>query len=370
MRKGIFAMEEMAEDTPVVQGDMESKVGDMSDSLADIDTRSEEVNEADAILTTVDAMAEQVEASPEGISEETAKVLNTAVEHFCNRLSYKKKVVPAMEGFSADSRKRTTEMALENMKELSTRLEKNIQIAQEGIVDSLRKSIEMMFTTAESVIKKLAAVSAEFDKNGAKEGTIENPAWGKYLFGGSDTYTGADAVAALAKINKVLKDDSAVASVKTLTEAVKNLTKEVRGNWFVSNEEDIARIEALAKAISSMREGLMELVGENTNTTATVFSPISAAEKKKLVASIEDILINNNLQKELDAFSNEKGVFIKWAAYQRNFRLKMDWAEDVKKAKSATAAATEIVKNLSAAISSRIKVCSAAVSYIEASTAK
>jgi hypothetical protein len=411
MRKGIMALEELSpvdEPTLPVEGEIETAIAEGDVVQSEVETKAEQIDEATDIQEAIVGLADQaeesiapaVEAPPEGVkdkrteeekaegegmSEETAAALEVAVEHFCKRLTYRKKVMPAMEGFAdAATRKEKTKVALENLKELNVRLDKNIAVAQEGLVETITKSFEMAFATESKVLAKLNAVSGKYDAGTVKTENIKNPAWGKYLRGGSEKFTAGDAVRDLTAIEKLVTDRALAADISKLSESMIALTKEVRGNWFVSNKNDIERIESIHKDIIATRSAMTKELSLAEQSKATEFVPVAASGKAKLVKLAQSILGDQSLKKELDKFSGKSGALTLWSIWQSSFRLKgvigavkglpgaaiVDTrllAEDIVEARKAGNEAREIVKSISSIVADRVKICAAVVSYIEAS---
>lgn len=269
MRKGIMAMEEMGTEI-ISESEIDQEAAGVSQDVSEIENSSAQIDEAREIKETVDTMAEKVEASPEGITEETADVLNTAVEHFCNRLGYKKKVVPAMEGFSVSSRKQATAVALENMHQLSARVGAQIKIAQEGLFARIRNAVERTFTSD----KKIAESLTKMANATAKEITeIKDPAWGRvFARGGKTEIASADVVAYLSSLDKAISGKS-IALIEKATALVSKGTALLKKSDFQVADGVLAEFEKLASEASKLSEAFSKAVGEqgkelNVNMTS------------------------------------------------------------------------------------------------------
>ena len=359
------------EAVPGAADGVEDDIVQIDDADTALDQTVEQSEEAADIGVSVDALAGKLEekvSSGVGATADEAEMLDIAVEHFCKRLGYKKKVIPAMEGFSTTSRSLTqTKVALENLNELSRRLNTQLAVAQEGIFDSIAKSISMIFETEDKVLAKLATASAAYDAKTPKTEPIKNPAWGKYLKSSSSTYNCAAALALLSKIQKIASSDAVKTHINELSTCLAALTKEVRGNWFTSNKADIERIETIQNKVSQEIGPLSEMVGSSEKGKAGEFEPISPADKDKMVSAIKDLLNDNSLNAVLKKCFSTSGTFTKWSQVNHNFRALGVFAEDLRKANHAAENVNVILKSVKDLISDKVKICSALVSYIEAS---
>ncbi len=400
MRKGIMGFEDFEEPVEVVvEGEADLAVAEGETLTSELANDSDQLAETESIADSVDTLTDQVEAKVEdgeGISEDTAAALEVAVEHFKLRLGYAKKIVPAMEGFKdSATRLDKTKVTLENLKELQAGLNKNLAVAQEGFFDKISDAITFAFDTEVKVIAKVKAASSVYDAKGPSEKTIESPKWGRHLFGGHGAeYTGKDAEAALSTIEKMINDTKLKQNIAALAKCLEKLTEEVRGNWFLSNKNDIERIEAVHAEVTKLRDDIIHLTGGAKSSTATKYVPLNTADKKKITTSIISVLTDTELKKEINNFTSKSGSLANWSAWNANLRLKSMiggvaasatgiggvaklamgmatglMAEDISKARKANKEAWEIVKAIKEILDTRIKFGTGIASYIEASAA-
>ena len=117
-------------------GETESEVEDYSEG---IDTSIDAAGELDEVH---DQLAETVE-SGEGVSEETAKMAEIAVEAICAKVGIsarQARVVPAMESFgSTNSRLTATKLAMEGIKEQTVRIWKAVKEAAIYVWNMVKK---------------------------------------------------------------------------------------------------------------------------------------------------------------------------------------------------------------------------------------
>ena len=279
-----------------------------------------------------------------------------------------------MEGFKdSASRLEKSKVTLENLKELQLGLNKNLVIAQEGFIDKIADAITFAFDTEVKVLNKVKAASATYDSKGPSDKNIDSPKWGRHLFGGhGSVYAGKDAEAALTSIEKVVSDTKLKQDVIALGKCLEALTKEVRGNWFVSNEADIKRITNIHKEILETRDTILQLTGKAKETKAVTFVPLSIIDKKKITNSIIAILSETELKKEISKFTSKSGSLYLWTMWQRQFRLKPIihmTAEDISKANMAAKDARETIKAIKDILDIRVKFGTGIAGYIEASAA-
>jgi hypothetical protein len=240
------------------------------------------------------------------------------------------------------------------------------------------------------VLNRLGEASRKYDSGELLSGSIKAPAWSKYLSAKGGELTAGDGLSELNALASNLKGDAVKSQVKELGESLRALTKEVRGNWFVSNKNDIDRIDKIAEKITKMGEGVEK--ASAVSKGASHFEPMSASDKKKLVPLIEQTLADKSLQDEIDKFFSANGSFNLWTLWNTQLRLKgiaagavagtvtggavtlaiktagsLFLAEDLKKVTAAQKQVLSIFKTLTDAFKNRIKVCSALVSYMEAS---
>lgn len=389
-RKGIMALEgleaelsiEDGIDTEVVEGE----VAELDVLDGEIEETCDQHDEAVAIGDTVDTLADTVEeriTSGEGVSEGEAELLEIATEHFSRRLGYAKKIMPALEGFATPEGALTqSKVALENLQKLSNGLHHRLAISQEGIFESMAKSVTMVFETEEKVMTNLRKVSLAYDGKTVKEGQLEDPAWGKYLKTDKAVYSGADGVATLANIEKLASNNEVKDKINELSKCLQGLTKEVKGNWFASNKADIERIVEIQNKATQELDGLTEAISFSTKNKTTQFTPVQPAEKAKLVQAITKMMADKSLTAELKNCFSKSSSLGGWMLWNTQFRLKgmagglvgpagqiiggMQ-AEDIKKANATNAQVMKVVKAVKEIISAKVKICSALVSYIEAS---
>jgi hypothetical protein len=289
---------------------------------ADADFVSDQIEEAEEVHASMGETAEILESygdeeAPEGV----VKVASVAVEHLCNQVSYRRsKMIASMESFGKE--KGSTKQLASELRVAQEMIEKGIQIGQEGLLETITKSFEMAFTTDEKVLQKLRSANAGYEQGTLKETDIESPPWCRFIPSGSETFTPADAVKLAGILSKLSSDDKLVRLINDLATCTKKLTEEVRGNWFVSNKNDIARIEKIGDDVKQIREEIGE--GENISSSykAKTFKPLDSASQKQLSAELIKVLKDDKVTASLKKQGSASVAFGLWTLWQYNFRLK------------------------------------------------
>ena len=410
MRKGIFALEALDESveaerkaaeeraTPeaLASAEADVAVAEGDEAVAEVEEVGEQVEEAEEVRDTVDGLADRVEASttaevdaegkaiPEedrGISDETAETLEIAVEHFRNRLGFKKKVMPALEGFKvAGKRKQVSMEALANLRDLSARTDAMISIAQEGIIDTIGKHIVDSFNTDKGLVKKLKAAVAAYQSKGGKEGTIAGSLALRRIFsaGGRTEVTGKEAISDL-KEYLSLKSELEK-GFDRLAEISRELNANVKESTFVAKDDFVTKIEALKREAETITAKIsaIEKQADNGGQGKATYAALSASEVSELSKLAEELLENKENEfgqifgghtgKAQDVLSHSQfkgGIRLLW---ESNFRLLGIFAADTRK---VAAARSDIQKSVRTFMRAYIHLTAAghsAIAYIAAST--
>lgn len=413
MKKGILSMEEFgAGDSNLIKEDHDAA---FSNEMAPVELahnqvqqQEDVVSEAQGISSTLNAVRTEVSDSLEtgGLDDKNARLIEVAVEHFCHRLSYAKTVVPAMEGFKGTAtRLEQSRATLKNLDEMAVKLEKGVIVAQEGLIDSIGASISVAFETQEKIKARLLTASADYDQKGPKEAMINEPGWGKYFSVHGTMIEPSAAVAYIKEINQATHSANLQNTVKTLGDCFERMTSVVKDVWFVSNKHDIDTIDKIA---ADMEEAIGAFDNDFKATEAVHyknFKPLDTASKKKLVDEVQKLLENSDFDKVAQELKKQKDRMNRWVLFNHmlrfksmlagtltsvalaaiagglgfaftpfmatinNFMGRYTWgAEDLLKANKAKVNSLKAINTISDLAKSRLAVCSAAASYIQAST--
>lgn len=202
--RGILALEgDAPNNEPVSEERIDAEAGEQQAELtsigSEVDQAAESAGMGEAIDTMSDTVAKSVDAGT-GLGDETAQVVEAALEHFCTRLGVGRKMIPAMESFEHD-RLGQSKIALENLRDLSTRISKNLAVAQEGILDRIGNAFSRAFTSLEQIrtaVRKLKADQL------IEERDLGTPAWGRVFGGitGKSSITGSDIAKVMTDVEK------------------------------------------------------------------------------------------------------------------------------------------------------------------------
>lgn len=232
MRKGILALEELNDDTPVdtpveeVAAFVDAPENDLAEADAaavEVAAKVEQADQASDTAETLETVAERAEATlPEGGMDESAvAALDVAVERLCVSVGFSKrraKVFPAIENFAAagDARLKNTKLAIESIKERAAEIWKAIVSAIKSAIDYVKKFFTSLFNAtkgleqrADDLVKKAEGIK------GSQAGTIKSNA---LLVADGKALDGAGVVAAYEK-----HANSPIGKANRLSQAVEAL---------------------------------------------------------------------------------------------------------------------------------------------------
>ena len=373
MRKGIMSLEDLDQPVEVLgENELELANAETETEASELANETDQVAETESIADSVNMLTEQVEAKVEdgeGISEETARTLEVAVEHFKTRLGYSKKMIPAMEGFKAEtSRLHATKVTLENLKVLQAGLNKQLVISQEGLGARFVNAVKRAFTNNDKIRSSLAKLK---DKKAIETKTFEDPAWGRvFALSGKKELSGSDIAKHLSAISKFRP--TLVPMIKELTEIVRKAANEVDKSLFIAKDEATAELNKLSEqsvaikakyekefTINFNKEGVVNIKSatdaEIKNISSTVLDLINDSEYIKAVGDLDEALDKATIK----LWSNTQyRVASQFAADIRAFHRLM---EDSVRSMYSTIAYTSNID---------WKACYSAYKYLEASAVK
>jgi hypothetical protein len=370
MRKGILALEGLEEEIAVApETEIRADLAEAEMVGAEAEMQSDQIAEATEISGSLDQLGDQLQISVqtgEGASEETLKSMEVAVEHFCKRLGYGKKVMPSLEGFVCkETQLAKTQLALENIAALNKQLGQSIQVSQEGFMDTIKHRVSRLFATQDKMAKRLESVSTGFDAKTAVEKEMVNPPWGKLLSDGKSHVNGADAVKTLAEHAKNFTSTKLIDGLHKINESLDKAITAMGKSTFIADDKMVARINAELAVIIQITEKITEEDSAKGKAQNATFTPLTAADKNKLVSLLSTLLVNKKMSEAIDDV--EKTMFSFARSSAPNLRLAGWEASDVK----ATQACMEMGwKSLNAGcdiVNHNVVLCHAVMAYIEAS---
>lgn len=371
----------------------------LNNETEQLQSENEELLEVNDIQESVTDISEQLENSikedGEGISPETAAIVEIATEHFSKRLGISKKLIPAKEGFTdIASRKQTTLKALENLKLLQTNIDKGLSVAEEGFVENIKTSVEMAFTTEEKIQRRILELKQLYKNNKPKNTEFVNGSWIKYLPSTSKDFSGKEAIKILQDTLKATKSVDFATSLKSLISGLTKLTTEVRGNWFVSNKNDIKRIKDIGTKLDVEVDKIKNdnAILAKANNKSVVCTPATEAEALKIISLIDELINSVSLEPLIKELASKSGSLKLWSYIQNIFRLKSNAVsmiapvkgvipiinsfsnelsffdklspEDLVEAKKAALSSRNILVHMKTISTDRLKMCNALLSYL------
>lgn len=314
-----MALEEMENEnavpaTPEVveaaQAQIETEVAQNECETAEIECEVAEVQEAAEIGEAVADMAEGVRedlAAGKPMTEQTASVVETAMEHFRARLGYKKAVMPAMEEFEGeDVAKATagTEEALKNMDELGERLDATLEVAQEGLVSRVKNAWDRMTTSNEKIAKEVKVLASA---KMAEEHDIKDPAYGRvFARAGKTEITGNDVAEYLKALAEGRKKMTPI--LKELVTVFDKASSALSKGRFLADDEGTKELYALIEKARAIEEEHDKHFSQDKGTEKSVnMKSASAADAKKIAKLVEDMADDAEYDKVVEKFEDALG---------------------------------------------------------------
>lgn len=353
MKKAIMALEELNDDVtppveePVEVASDEAVEADAEAGLregAEIDADVDQVEEAEGIDAVLDTYEDTLEA-PEALPEQTVDAVEVAVEHFCTRLGYAKKVVPAFEGFAGSPLDRQKE-ALANIQALRTQLHRNITIAQEGLMARLGNALQRAFTSMDSLDKKLGAVMGEIKSKGTKETGFEDAAWGRiFAASGKHQVGAADVERVLSHYTQEYRS-KIISALKEGAELCDSMESALQKSWLVAKDTEVSKIKAMREQAAGLADKLGDYKHAGSRKAEVNMSALSANDAQKLGAAAQHVLQDKELRDAAATFKKRYEHLVDRFFKEANLRLVGDHASDVKAVRSVFDSGMGFVTNM------------------------
>lgn len=384
-RKGIMSLEGL-EETAVVEKTtghdpealVENELIESQEISKEVTEQTDAISEAEETAEALDGISENMVASVDGgndgISEPVAQALCAAVEHFQTRLGYQGKArFPAMESFSNKaSRVAATKLVIEQNKLLTANIQTALDVAQEGLVDTIVNQFSLTFATEDKLVKRLTYVSSDYDKGTVKTENITAPAWGKALAGdGGGVVTGSAVVSAVAAVRAKFGGGKIADIITETIKSIDEVTAQVRKSTFIADNEAVKAIEAQLGQITKLHVAMMDEVGaESSNAKKPDFAPLEAADKKKLVHELEQTLNDRKVNDAFALLKKSKNSLDIRQALNATTRLVGVHAKDMRQANEAIGVARKIIGLANQLLKLNVSVSHSAISYMAASVGK
>lgn len=279
---------------------------EITNEVTEIGTDFDQINEADGINQAVDSfkdtMQEKVD-SGEGMSQTEIQVVQTALEHFYKRLGYKpnkNKTILALEHFNdKESQLKNTKLAIEELNDFSNKLANAISITQESLIDKIASRTKSSSVQLEAILVSLSIASKDYDKLGKTPSVITGGTWSK-VFGSfkSEPVKGKDVLDRLKSIDDIFSKANPSKIIQELCNAADDIARELtKEKGQVSNYSDLEnKLTSFRKSVNDIKN----IVKDNTRNSISndEYEPLEANEKNTIVGIVKSI------SAELSAFSD------------------------------------------------------------------
>lgn len=242
---------------PLSEAQVDDAHAELMSDIAETGERVDQVGESTGISDTIDSIADSVEKTiDEGpaLTDAGLEIVNASMEHFYVRLGVTKDAVPALESFDT-TRPASVKVAVEQMRRLSNRARRQINVAQEGIVERIGNALARAFSNESQMVK--AAVQLKPDQLG-EERSLGLPAWGRvFALSGKNPVNGA-AVASLVTQFATHAGEQDSELIKALNEAAASagkILKEFERSNFIANDDAVSEINRIGeKTVAELRK--------------------------------------------------------------------------------------------------------------------
>ena len=189
MARGLFAVLESELETEVVAAPEVERVEELEDQVSqaatdelggESDVMAETIDDAVTAIEELSEVGEILEGSVEegsGLTEEAAEIAEVAVESICSRLGYTaaKRVIPAMESFGAtSSRLDATKFALENVRELASRVWEAIKKFFTNLWDHIKAFWAQLISTVERYRQRSVKFGQKLEELKKNDATVKD----------------------------------------------------------------------------------------------------------------------------------------------------------------------------------------------------
>lgn len=307
--------------------------------------------------------------SNKAVSNDAVKISQEMIGYFALRTGLKHTGINAALESYDNSKSGNKDKVIKELKLASENYQKQIAIAQEGIIDRIKYKFSLVFSNSDKLKKELAEASGRYDEKGPKEETIENPAFARIFYiPGRSVVTGSEVIALASKVAKGIGNRNLITTIEKITRIVNGLTLAVSKGGLFSDKESIREIEDLYKELEEINSNVHSEFNFEINKKNISVTPAKPEEKQQLEKLVVDLLdtgdfesVESGLYRAVDAFSN---------AYlsAKDRRLFDNYAADLNMASEVENLAHDTYGILSKLVSYGFDVAHASVRYIKAST--
>ena len=275
---------------------VENDIVALEEAVGGVVELTEQIEEAQAVIETVEGINAQLELAAdeetgEGVAPASAETIRIAVEHMKTRVGYAGKAVfPAMENFGGKLTKRQgAKLALEHNQQFLKELRIGVRFAQEGLEEKIAETWDLFWSADTKLGERLGEVSKAYDAATVVEGGLIAKAWSKALnVEGKEALTSADVLEAVLKLEKGFDPAKIAASLQELNDAVEALA--AAGEDEAAVTEAGTKVKAALEALQAQASALEADFPEAKRDEEVQVEPAAAADKEKIVASLEKLL--------------------------------------------------------------------------------
>lgn len=356
-------------------------------------SQSDVVNQAIDDHEQLGRLAEIVDNSGQGVDENTAEVVELAVESIRIRCGFKKPFKVSTESFSKSSTRTQASTALvQDIQSIQERLGKNIAVAQEGMIDDIKFRLSNMFTSTKGLRKRLVEAGTRYDNKGAKDTHVQIKCggWGSRLNrDGKNVLDGGIAIKYMTEAEKIITNSKFIEFVTTSTKWMEQVEESVRDCWFFSSQK---ATDDILDVVDEADKYIEKLKSETTTihrfkNNEAYAKALGKSEKEKLQMLAEECLSNNSLSKAIDRYCEASSNTQLWMIINSVFFRAGGFAgaamtmvpiaghvagsmvhSDMRAAYKALRRIYDLVNEIYNVIVLRDHICLAVVKYIEEST--
>lgn len=298
MKQSIISIALESQETDLVDAVSESDIdlanAEMSSEAAKIDADKDSIEEAQSIGDSVDKLTEIAEKSDE-VSPDTAEVITTAMEHYCARLGYPVSRI----GLESLSDKDKHKQVIAELKQMRSKLDKGVRIAQEGLISRIHNAFERATTSSGDLLKKMPEALRKLQEKGPNEIVITDPAWGRIFYdaGKSIDYHGVK------KIADNIQNLSAeyVSVARKQLEILKEVTKHMASIKGEPTDDQLAAMWRLEEKSDALEGHLQKMFEGKFKEGSVQIKSLSIQEAKNLAAQLVALVKDKGLEDIFDA---------------------------------------------------------------------
>ena len=336
---------------------------------AQIDLEQQVVQETQDSADNIRQMADTIEQMPQ-VHEGVVQIAKEQMSYFVKRTGIE------MIGFSAavesfSPKNNSKDSIVKELKIAAEKLDHSVVIAQEGIIDRIKNSFSLLFTSNNKLKVELQDVSAKYDAAGAKTETIIDPAFARILNPkGQNQITGATTISLITDIRSMVKDPIIEKVVVRLTDILDKVTVALNKSYFIADDNEVKKLNDLFDEVDAMYNEIREKIKlDNAKHNADAV-PLTSGDKQKIADITEELLDTaayTRIEKDLN--NSWWGFFDMYMSKERQRFIGFN-AADMRAARNVNDKGSAIMSKINALMSTRFEVAHACVKYIKASTAR